>query len=226
MPFTDTDDAPAIRLFGFRVCDTSVLLINFLLVLCLLFFSLFQAFAETVQDSGNTTLTTSLVPKNDYTELLAPIFSEVGRPIPEDANDFVKDLVAYRFLVLRALEENGQILAPLVTLAEQLPTPFREEYRRQIASVSLAVADQRTALFPYFDGDLFLRSAVITTFNAYPSFLDRLFLRLEGALTVEGLRSIRETTTIIRRDIALLYSRIQREHCLQQASTPSSCSGR
>ena len=67
---------------------------------------------------------------------------------------------------------------------------------------------------------------MIIAYGAYPSLLDRLFLRLDGVVTLEALREIREHSSSIRKDIALLYSRIQRERCLQVAVDPSSCSGR
>ena len=228
MPFIDTEpDSYMSSFLKAGLTDFSVLFTNVFLALCLLFFPVFQAFAETaLAPSSATAVTVPTELYEDYSSLLLPIFTEVNRPIPEDANAFVKDLAAYRLQVFRHIEENGKMLASLVVLAEELPSPQREEYRKLIAATTLQVAEQRNALFPYLEGDTFLRTAVIIAYEAYPSLLDRFFYRFENTVTVEGLRGIREDSSSARRSIALLYSRIQRERCLQVVYDPSLCSGR
>ncbi len=190
------------------ISDTSVLIVNALLLVSLILFPLFQTIAQTVQQQQIDSLETT-ISRKDYSVLLSSLFGRVKQDVPNDAYTYIKDMDEYRVRVARNVEENSELIAAIDRIIQNYPKRLAEGFSEEVVEIEEEVQELKNDMYPYIDSDAFLSEAVTGEYDLYVSVIERLIRRANAELTVDNLNDIRTDSYELRRKIALLYSRVR-----------------
>ena len=187
------------------VSDTIVFGIMICLLAMLCAFPLFRAAAEEAEPEPLVIT----IQDRDYTILLSALFGRVERKVPESAETYIRNIDEYRVRIAHQVERNNTFITPLYTLTEDLPERLAEGYREEIDRINSRAKAQKVAVLPYVQNDAFLITAVTAEYNLYPSFVQALIERVHNRNLVRKLNKIREESSEIRSEIAVLYTKIK-----------------
>lgn len=200
----DNDIEPAIEK-GNIVSDTLVLLVTILLLITSVSFPLLWATAETRVSDDQLVVS---IADREYDTLLSSLFGRVGRRVPEDVYEYIKDIDEYRVRIAQGIKENNELIQVLYSLTEDFPKGLKEECQEEIDSTKVKAEKLKIAIFPHIESDAFLSEAVTEKYELYLSFTEWLVSQISGRSTVSDLNNIQEESYNLRREITLLYMKI------------------
>lgn len=187
--------------------DALVLLVTVLLLVISVCFPIWRAAAETETGAAENNIVLSLT-EGEYSALLSSLFGRVNKEVPEDAYEYIRSIDEYRIRVAQSIEENNRLVQVLYILIENLPRPLKEGYEVEINEMKQEAGDLKVEIFPYIENDTFLSDAVIEKYELYQSFTEWLVSQINQKTSVVELNKIQVDSNALRRDIALLYARI------------------
>lgn len=189
-----------------KISDTTVLAVTVFLFLLLAMMPLFNVVAEAVQQEQIERLDTTIENK-DYSVLLSSLFGMVGRTVPDDAYNYIRDVDEYRFRVARAVEENHELVQALAAIIQDYPKQLADGYRDEIIEIKKNIRKHKTIILPYLESDAALSSIVQERYELYTSIVDRLLAPVQQEYSFAELQEIRKESSVLRREITVLYSR-------------------
>ncbi len=185
--------------------DALVLLITILLCIVAVSFPLWHVAAETrVTDSQ---LIISIAEK-DYNVLLSSLFGKVRKQVPEGAYNYIQDVDEYRVRIAQGIRENNELTQILYTLIEKFPKKLENGYREEIDQHNTEAERLKIAIFPHIENDATLSYAVVEKYNLYTSFTEWLLHHINRKGIISDLNEIQEESYALRKEIALLYTKI------------------
>ena len=185
--------------------DVVVLLVTILLFVISVCIPFWKATAETSVPDNQVVVSLT---EGEYSALLSSLFGRVDQSVPENAYEYVRDIDEYRVRVAQSIEENNRLTKALHALVENFPRQLREGYREEIDEAGERVNRLKIRVFEYTEDDTFLSDAITEQHDLYRSFTEWLIYRINGRKSVERLNEVREESQSLRKDIALLYTKI------------------
>ena len=185
--------------------DALVLLITTLLLVISVCFPIWKAAAETEVAENRIVLSLT---EGEYSALLSSLFGRVNKEVPEDAYEYIRSIDEYRIRVAQSIEENQKLVQALYALVENFPRLLKEGYEEEIREMEQQASNLKVEIFPYIENDTFLSSAVVERYNLHLSFTDWLVSQINQRTSVEELNEIQKDSQSLRKEIALLYARI------------------
>ena len=188
-----------------NITDTLVLLITILLLVISAAFPLLRVTAETgITDDQ---LVISIADK-EYSVLLSSLFGKVGKKVPEEAYTYSRDIDEYRARIAQGIKENNELTQILYTLVDKFPQKLADGYREEIDEHRIQAEKLKIAIFPYIESDAALSDAVIERYNLFPSLTEWLVYYINKKSVIGELNKIQKKSYALRKEIALLYIKI------------------
>lgn len=195
------------RPYNSAMSDTVVFTVMICLLTTLCAFPLFRAITQTSEKEPKPLVLR--IDDRDYSILLSALFGKVNREVPESAEIYIRNVDEYRVRIARQIEQNNTFITVLYTLTESLPKRLADGYQEEIHTISEQTKEHKIAILPYVENDAFLSTAVVSEYDLYPSFVSGLIERVNNNNTLRKLNEIREESTEIRTEIAVLYTKIK-----------------
>ncbi|MCY4577307.1 MAG: hypothetical protein OXB96_02680 [Candidatus Kaiserbacteria bacterium] len=205
VPHNITTDEHTETKKGGIISDALVLLVTILLLVVAVSFPLWNVAAETRITDNQLVIS---IANKDYSVLLSSLFGKVRKRVPEGAHNYIRDIDEYRARIAQGVKENNELTKILHALIEHFPEKLKSGYQEEINHHEVEAERLKIAIFPYIENDATLSYAVVEKYNLYTSFTEWLLHHINKSSVVGDLNEIQGQSYALRKEIALLYIKI------------------